>query len=158
MQRLELVYGAGWTAVGAATLAIPLLGTTAVVLSVLLLAAALLVGYVTTAAEPDSPCATGGPPDARHAWPSLDPAERARLVCIINLSKVAASPPCARLLLSELDEALAAEPLASWPPLRELRGILRAGCRVTPLGRTETSALLSAPAERGIRHGSHGGP
>ena len=61
------------------------------------------------------------------AWSSLGPEERARLVRIINLSRVAARPPGATLLVSELDEALAAEPLANWSPLGDLRNTLSAG-------------------------------
>lgn len=127
MRHLELVYGAGWTAVCAATLLIPLLGIAAGVLSVVLLAATLLLGCVVTAPGPDWPHPTSGTADPRRNWQSLRPADRARLVRIINLSSVAARPAGAQLLLSELDEALTSEWLAGWPPLGELRSIVCAG-------------------------------
>ena len=54
---------------------------------------------------------------------------------IINLSRVASRPAGANLLLSELDDALAAEPLASWLPLRTLRAIVQTGgSRIIPFG------------------------
>ena len=124
MHRLELVYGSGWIAITVAGLAIPLLGVTAAVLTVVFFAGMLVLGCVVTAPRPGRLDATGG---SVVAWSSLGPAERARLVRIINLSRVASRPPGARLLVSELDEALAAEPLASWSPLRDLRNILGAG-------------------------------
>lgn len=127
MRRLELVYGSGWIAITVAGLAIPLLGVTAAVLTVVLFAGMLVLGYLVTAPRPSRLDATPGSVVTWPEWSSLGPAERARLVRIVNLSRVAARPPGARLLASELDEALAAEPLASWPPLGDLRNILRAG-------------------------------
>lgn len=46
---------------------------------------------------------------------------------IVNLSRVAARPLGAKLMLSELAEAVAMEPFASWLPLGELRDVLKAG-------------------------------
>src|SRR5712691_11054592 len=132
MHRLELVYGSGWIAIIVAGLAIPLLGVTAAVLTVVFFAGMLVLGCVVTAPRPGRLDATGG---SVVAWSSLGPAERARLVRIINLSRVASRPPGARLLVSELDEALAAEPLASWSPLRDLREIVQQGCaQLVPFG------------------------
>src|SRR5712691_7356242 len=114
MHRLELVYGSGWIAIIVAGLAIPLLGVTAAVLTVVLFAGMLVLG-----------CVSRRP----------GPAERVRLVRIINLSRVAARPPGAKLLLSELDEALASEPFASWSPVSELREIVQEGCaQLVPFG------------------------
>jgi len=127
MHRLELVYGSGWIAIIVAGVAIPLLGVTAAVLTVVLFAGMLVLGCVVTAPRPGRLDATGGSVVAWPEWSSLGPAERARLVRIINLSRVASRPPGARLLVRELDEALAAEPLASWSPLRDLRNTLGAG-------------------------------
>jgi hypothetical protein len=127
MHRLELVYGSGWIAITVAGLAIPLLGVTAAVLTVVFFAGMLVLGCVVAAPRPGRLDATGGSEVAWSEWSSLGPAERARLVRIINLSRVAARPPGATLLASELDEALAAEPLASWSPLRDLRNTLGAG-------------------------------
>ena len=132
MHRLELVYGSGWIAITVAGLAIPLLGVTAAVLTVVFIAGMLALGCVVTAPKPGRLDATGG---SVVAWSSLGPAERVRLVRIINLSRVAARPPGAKLLLSELDEALASEPFASWSPVSELREIVQEGCaQLVPFG------------------------
>ncbi len=135
MHRLELVYGSGWIAIIVAGLAIPLLGVTAAVLTVVLFAGMLVLGCVVTAPRPGRLDATGGSVVAWPEWSSLGPAERVRLVRIINLSRVAARPPGAKLLLSELDEALASEPFASWSPVSELREIVQEGCaQLVPFG------------------------
>jgi len=127
MRRLEVVYGVGWTAVTVAGLGIAPLGVTAAVLTVVFLIGMLVLGYVVTAPRPGRPESSIGAVASWPEWSSLSAAERAHLIRVINLSRVAERPSAARLLLSELDEALAAEPLASWPPLRDLRNILGAG-------------------------------
>jgi hypothetical protein len=127
MRRLELVCGTGWTAATLVTLAFPLAGVTALVLSVALLVLTLIVAYVVVNSEPSRPC-RGGRAHASAESLSLGTSERTRLVRIINLSRVAARPLGARLLLNELDEALAYEPFASWSALSELREMVQAGC------------------------------
>src|SRR6266851_1051741 len=127
MQRLEVVYGVGWTAITVAGLGIAPLGVTAAVLAVVFLIGMLVLGYVVTAPRPGRPDSTIGAVAPWPEWSSLSAAERAHLIRVMNLSRVAERPSAARLLLSELDKALAAEPLASWPPLRDLRNILGAG-------------------------------
>ena len=135
MRRLEVVYGVGWAAVCAAGIAVLLLGVAAVVLCGAFLVGMLWLGYVVTEPEVECPGATDAAADGCSEMWSLGNAEQARLTRIINLSRVAASPLGAKLLSSELDEAAAAEPLASWAPLRELREILRAeGSRLVPFG------------------------
>ncbi len=131
MRRLELVYGAGWTAVGAAIMATPLVGVAGGVLSVVFFGVMLALGLVVT--EPDWPHSTDRAADQSQDWSGFGPVERATLVRIINLSRVATRAQGVWLLLSEVDDALAAEPLASWPPLSELRELVRSGCaRLVP--------------------------
>jgi hypothetical protein len=135
MRRLELVYGVGWAVVCAATLAIPLVGVAAAVLGVVFLIGTLALAFAVTAREPDDKYQSSGPVGAWTAWSACGPAEHARLLRIINLSRVSSRPVGANLLLNELDDALAAEPLASWPPLRTLRDIAQAGgLRLIPFG------------------------
>ena len=134
-QRLEVVYEVGWTAVTVAGLSIGPLGVAAAVLTVVFLIGMLVLGYVVTAPRPGRPDSSIGAVASWPEWSSLSAAERAHLIRVMNLSRVAERPAAARLLLTELDEALAAEPLASWPPLRDLRNILRAGWSgLTPFG------------------------
>ena len=126
MRRLEFVCGVGWAAVTLIALASPLLGVIALGLSLSLLAITLVAAYlVATHGEPPQSAAQAL--DAWPEWSTLLPSERACLVRIINLSRVAAQPSGAQLLSSELEEALAAEPLANWLPLRELRAVLQSG-------------------------------
>jgi hypothetical protein len=127
MRRLALVDGTGWLAIAMTVLAIPLLDARAAMLSFALLAGMLVLGCRATAPQSVSRDTTRASVIRYPASSSLGAADRARLVRIINLSRIAGSPRGAQLLLSELDEALDAEPLASWPPLRELRDVLRAG-------------------------------
>jgi len=127
MRRLEVVYGVGWTAVTVAGLGIAPLGVTAAMLTVVFLIGMLVLGYVVTAPRPGRLDSSIGAVAPCPEWSSLSAAERAHLIRVMNLSRVAERPSAARLLLSELDEALAAEPLASWPPLRDLRNIVGAG-------------------------------
>jgi hypothetical protein len=111
------VYGVGWASVCAATLAILFAGTAAAVLGMVLLLGTLVLALVLTASGPRYLEQSSGPVGAWTAWSTWGPAERTRLLRIINLSRVTSRPAGANLLLSELDDALAAEPLASWPPL-----------------------------------------
>jgi hypothetical protein len=135
MRRLALVYGVGWAAVCAATLAIPLVGVAAALLGMVFLVGTLVLAFVVTAWEPDDPDQSSGPVDTWTAWSAWGPAEQTRLLRIINLSRVASRPAGANLLLSELDDALAAEPLASWLPSRTLRAIVQTGgSRLMPFG------------------------
>jgi hypothetical protein len=129
MRRLEFVCGLGWTAVTLIALASPLLGVMGLELSLALLAITLVLSYRVTSPGPDRPHAADEAVDARPEWSSLRPTERACLMRIINLSRVAARPSGAQPQLSELEEALAEEPLANWPPLRELRAVVQGGCR-----------------------------
>ena len=121
MRRMEFVCALGWTAVTLMALASLLLGVMALALSLALLALTLALAYAVTAP---------GPLREQDMWPewsSLRPTQRACLVRIINLSRVAARPAGAQLLLSELEAALAEEPLKDWPPLRELRAVVQSG-------------------------------
>lgn len=134
MRRLVSVYVAGWTAVALASMAIPIVGVAAAVLSLVLFAGMLALGFVVT--QPDRAYSDDrAAEEVRNDWPTLGLPERARLVRIINLSRVAARPLGARLLLSELDEALASEPFAGWLAVSELRDIVQAGCaHLVPFG------------------------
>jgi hypothetical protein len=137
MRRLEVVCGTGWTAVTLVTLAFPLAGVIALVFGVALFVLTLIVAYVVIASVSSCP---GGSDDASASpeWWSLGPSERATLVRIINLSRVTARPLGARLLLSELDEALAAEPFASWSALRELHDMVQlGGAQLIPFGQQD---------------------
>ncbi len=135
MRRLELVCATGWTAVTLVTLLLPLVGVTALAFSLALFVMTLVLACVVTAPQPEAPHAASLAADALPEWSSMGPSERARLVRIINLSRVAERPLGARLLLSELDEVLAAEPFASWSPLSELRDIVQAGyAQLVPFG------------------------
>jgi hypothetical protein len=127
MRRLEFVCAVGWTAVTLIALASPLMGFIALGFSLALLALTLVVAYLVTA-HGDWPPATGQAPDVWPEWSSLRPSERACLVRIINLSRVAAGPSGATLLLRELEEAMTEDSLANWLPLRELRALLQRGC------------------------------
>jgi hypothetical protein len=124
MRRLEFVCGLGWMAVTLIALASPLLGVMALGFSVALLAITLALAYVVTAPHSDR-----REDDTWTEWSSLRPSERACLLRIINLSRVAARPSGARLLLRELEEAFAEERLACWHPLRELHAALQSGSR-----------------------------
>jgi hypothetical protein len=118
MRRVELVYGTGWVAITGAALAISPLGIAAAVLCVALLVATLLLGYLTTVPGRDTgACCECG-------LPMLGLEQRARVVRIMNLSRVPWRPVAVRMLLMEVDEALSVEPLSSWPPLRLMRKLL----------------------------------
>ena len=135
MRRLEVVWSIGWAAVCAAGIAVPLLGVAAVVLCLAFLFGMLWLGYVVTDPRYERPSITDAAADGRSEMSSLGNTEQAHLMRIINLSRVASSPLGASLLSSELDEAVVAEPLANWAPLRELRDILRTeGSRLVPFG------------------------
>jgi hypothetical protein len=145
MRRLELVCGTGWTAVTLVTLAFPLAGVVALVFGVALFVLTLIVAYVVIASEPSS---SGGirRTYAAPEWLRLGQFERAQLVRIINLSRVAARPLGARLLLSELDEALAVEPFANWSALRELRDMVQpGGAQLIPFGQQDRVESTYAP-------------
>jgi hypothetical protein len=120
MRRLEFVCGLGWSAVTFIALASPLLGVMALGFSVALVATTLVLAYLVTAPHSDV-----REDDTWMESSSLRPSERACLVRIINLSRVAARPSGTRLLLRELEEAFAEEPLAYWRPLRELHAVVR---------------------------------
>jgi hypothetical protein len=124
MRRLELVCSVGWIAVLAAALAIPSIGAPAAALSLLLLCATLFLACV---AAPTNERQGGAGNQRGSDCPRLGAEERAQLVRIINLSRVAGRPSAGRLLLSELEEAPAIGSLAGWAPLCELRDIVRAG-------------------------------
>jgi hypothetical protein len=123
MLRLEFACGMGWATATLIALSSPLFAVMTHVLSLGVLAITLVLAYLVTAPEPEPPRAV----DAWSDWPS----ERPCLVRIINLSRVAARPSAARLLLRELEKTVADEPLANWPRLRELHAVLdhaQSGC------------------------------
>lgn len=65
---------------------------------------------------------------ASLAWetrPEMGVDERNRLVRIMNLARSAHHPAVRPVLLGEVGEALAQEPLASWPFMRDLSDLLR---------------------------------
>ena len=126
MRRLEFVCGVGWTAATLAALAAPAVGVIALGIGLSLLAITLVVAYL-VAAHGERPQAAGQVLDVWPEWTSLLPSERARVVRIINLSRVAARPSGAQLLLCELEEALAEESLADWLPLLDLRAVVQSG-------------------------------
>jgi hypothetical protein len=126
MRRLEYVCGLGWIAATLAALAAPVLGVTALGFGLSLLAITLVAAYL-VAATSERPQGASQALDAWPEWSSLLPSERASLVRIINLSRVATRPAAAQLLLSELEGALAEESLANWLPLRELRALVQSG-------------------------------
>jgi hypothetical protein len=141
MRRFELVCGSGWAAVTFATLAFPLVGVIALVFALALFVMTLVLACVVVLLEPDWRGADHRAADASPDWSSLGPAERARLVRIINLSRVATNRLGARLLLSELDNALEEQPLASWAPLSELRTVMQST-------RAQLAPFESEPCER----------
>jgi hypothetical protein len=126
MRRLEVVCGMGWTATTLAALAAPVLGVIALGIGLSLLAITLVAAYL-VAAHGERPPSASQALDAWPEWSSLLPSERASLVRIVNLSRVATRPAAAQLLLSELEGALAEESLANWIPLRELRAVVQSG-------------------------------
>jgi hypothetical protein len=127
IRRLLLVYAVGWAAVSGAVLSVPLVGVAAALLAMVLLVGTLVLPLMVTGPGwgEAALCAAGD--ESLPPWSSLASADRARLVRILNLSRIAERPLAAELLLQELDEALAAEPLVSWRPLRDLREMLLAG-------------------------------
>jgi hypothetical protein len=127
IQRLWLVYAAGWITVTGAVLSVPLVGVAAAVLAVVLIVGTLALALVVTG--PGWGEFAGGAPgdDSLPPWSSLASADRVHLVRIVNLSRIAERPLAAELLLQELDEALACESLASWRPLRDLHEMVQAG-------------------------------
>jgi hypothetical protein len=143
MRKLELVYTAGWTAATVAALAIMLVGVVALTMTGMLLATTLLLGYVVTAPAPNPLKVKRDAAVGPFGWPVLGQVERACLTRIINLTRVAASPRGEALLSSEVDEALATGPLAGWPPLLELRDMLRCGfIQLTPFGSDTEPTVL----------------
>jgi hypothetical protein len=127
MNRLEFVCGLGWSAATVAALASSVLGVIALGFGLSLLTITLVVAYW-VAAHGERRQAAGQALDALPELSSLRPSERACLVRIINLSRVAAGPSGAKLLLRELEEAMTEESLANWLPLRELRALVQRGC------------------------------
>jgi hypothetical protein len=127
MRRLEVVCGLGWIAATVAALAAPVVGVIALGVGLSLLAITLVAAYL-VAAHGEQPQASSQSLDGWPEWSSLLPSERASLVRIINLSRVATRPAAAQILLGELEGALAEESLANWLPLRELRAVVQSGC------------------------------
>jgi hypothetical protein len=130
MRRLVRTYCLGWLAVTGTTLAIPWLGAPAAVASVTLLFATLLLAFEHTIPPTEqsyrSPGSGTALLGAHQGRPVLGPDERARLIRIMNLSRLAARPAVRPLLRDELREALSQEPLASWPALRCLEEVVNA--------------------------------
>jgi len=126
MRKLEIIYAVGWTATMIAGFATPVLGLAALIATLVFVCATLILGYVVTL--PRSERSPRPPAGARfYYWPELGADERARLIRIMNLSRLAARPRSEAALLVELEEALRTESLGACEPLRELRELVRRG-------------------------------
>jgi hypothetical protein len=130
MRRLVRTYSLGWLAVTGTSLAIPWLGASAAVASVVLLLATLMLAFELTFPPAELTYSTpGSRADSSGVEPSrteLGPNERASLIRIMNLSRLATEPAARRLLRAELREARSQELLAEWPALRQLEEVLSA--------------------------------
>ena len=132
MRRLGLVYAVGWAAVTAAVLFVPVVGVVAVALTAVVAIGTMAVGLVVTRPTRGARDDTAAD-DWLSPWLCLPLEERARLLRIINLSRVATRPLGASLLLAEVDQALAERPFANWRSLHKLHDLVLHGpARVIP--------------------------
>jgi hypothetical protein len=128
MRQLERLYGAGWLAVSAATLAVAVLGAGATIAALLLLLAMLVAAW--RAAWSDSgkclwpPKRQGHHSSAASDWPALGAEERALLVRLMNLSRAAWRPATRMLLRAEWRQARSGGPLAGWGALDDLEDVV----------------------------------
>jgi hypothetical protein len=128
MRQLERLYGAGWLAVCAATLAIPVLGAAAAIAALLLLLAILAAAWRAAwseSAERVWPARRQGQhSSAASDWPALGAEERALLVRLMNLSRTAWRPATRMLLRAEWRQARSGGPLAGWGALDDLEDVV----------------------------------
>lgn len=128
MRHLERLYGVGWLAVAAATLAVPVLGAGAAIAALLLMLATLGAGWraaLCDSERSDWPArAHGGEPSTTSDWPMLGPEERALLVRLMNLSRTTWRPATRMLLRAEWRQARSCGPLAGWGALDDLEDVV----------------------------------
>jgi hypothetical protein len=140
MRKLEVIYAVGWTATVIAGLATPVLGLAALMATLVLVCATLMLGYVVTLPRPER---VPGRHAGLYEWPKMGADERARLIRIMNLSRLAARPRSEAALLIELEGALQIETLSACEPLRELRERVRRGSPWSaPFGCDSRSGML----------------
>src|SRR5262249_24098830 len=130
MRRLERVYGVGWLAAVATTVAVPALGAIAAVGTLLLLVVTLGVAWrlaIACSLEKDANgrarVLTLGA-IASQELPIFGPDERARLVRLMNLSRASWRPATRMLLRAEWREARSCGLLADWGPLYDLEDVV----------------------------------